>query len=294
MTSHNGIPTRRRRSVRIASIALVLATGLTVTSAPAFALLTNSFTGRVDATGTKYRSHIFSVVDAGAIDATLDWTNATSANLNLLLYREETGGTWTIVASATSTTTRPEQIHFATGTVGRWKVAAKAITGAADYTLTVQHSPGGTPPPAAVATYSSAFGFKGPAGEYPYGMDFDPTDGTILVGDVWNYRAKRYTTSGDFIRVVTQHADRNELGGTGAPFDVEADPTVTFGSPTSRTPGSWSSATTGCGSKRSGWVAGRKPGRTTRKGAVVGSCDPHAHGRASGHQGHLRLRRPMP
>jgi DNA-binding beta-propeller fold protein YncE len=214
----------RRRSKRLTALGLILAIGLSVVSAPALALLTNTFIGRVDAAGTKYRAHIFDVVDAGAIDATLDWTNSTAANLNLLLYREEAGGTWTIVATANSTTQRPETIQYANGTVGRWKVAAKAISGAADYTLTVQHSPGGTPPPASVATYSSAFGFKGPAGEYPYGMDFDPTDGTILVGDVWNYRAKRYTTSGDFIRVVTQHADRNELGGAGAPFDVEADP----------------------------------------------------------------------
>ena len=197
---------------------------LFVLTAPAMALLTQNFTGSLDAAGTKYKAHIFSVVDAGAISASLDWTNSTSANLNLLLYREVTTGTWSLVQSATSTTVRPEVINYANGTVGRWKLAVKAITGAADYTLTVQHSPGGSPPPSEIATYSSAFGYKGSAGEYPYGMDFDPTDGTILVGDVWNYRAKRYTTDGNFIGVVTRNADKNQLGGTGAPFDVEADP----------------------------------------------------------------------
>ena len=34
-----------------------------------------------------------------------------------------------------------------------------------------------------IATYDETFGFKGPAGNYAYGGDWDPTTNTILWGD---------------------------------------------------------------------------------------------------------------
>jgi hypothetical protein len=71
-------------------------------------------------------------------------------------------------------------------------------------------------------TYDTSFGFNGPAGLYAYGMDYDPYDGTILVGDYWNYRVWRYTTSGQKIGVVSTPAAGGLSGGSLAPYDVEA------------------------------------------------------------------------
>jgi DNA-binding beta-propeller fold protein YncE len=55
-------------------------------------------------------------------------------------------------------------------------------------------------------------------------MDWDSTDNTILVGDYWNYRVWRYTTGGQLLGSVSQHALGGQSGGITAPYDVEADP----------------------------------------------------------------------
>jgi tripartite motif-containing protein 71 len=75
----------------------------------------------------------------------------------------------------------------------------------------------------AAATYNKTFGFNGPAGLYAYGMDFDPTDNTVLVGDYWNYRVKRFSRTGSFLRIVSKTRPGGSLGGITAPYDVEAD-----------------------------------------------------------------------
>ena len=86
---------------------------------------------------------------------------------------------------------------------------------------------------AAIATYDETFGFKGPAQNYAYGGDWDPTTDTILWGDYWNYRVKRYTIDGQKCTmalcgspfVVTSTAKVGQPGGIGAPYDIEADVT---------------------------------------------------------------------
>jgi 6-phosphogluconolactonase (cycloisomerase 2 family) len=198
-------------------VTAVVALGLVPLAAPRATATTTTFTGFVDAGGALRKAHTISVTTAGAIDGSLDW-NVPSANLNLLLY--DPAGV--MVATATSTTSRPETITFTATTTGTWKLVVKAKSGAATYTLTANYPGGGGG--GSIAQYSSSFGYKGSAGEYSYGMDYDRTDDTILVGDVWNYRIKRYTTGGQFLGVVSRGADRGQLGGTGAPFDVEADP----------------------------------------------------------------------
>ncbi|HET6849228.1 MAG TPA: hypothetical protein VFH74_10235, partial [Gaiellales bacterium] len=50
---------------------------------------------------------------------------------------------------------------------------------------------GMAPSSASAATLVKTIGFPGPAGLYAYGMDWDASDNTILVGDYWNYRVKR-------------------------------------------------------------------------------------------------------
>ncbi|GIV00043.1 MAG: hypothetical protein KatS3mg014_1658 [Actinomycetota bacterium] len=86
---------------------------------------------------------------------------------------------------------------------------------------------------APIAVYDETFGFKGPAGNYAYGGDWDPTTNTILWGDYWNYRVKRYTIDGQKCTqalcgspfVVTTTKPEGQLGGIGAPYDVETDVT---------------------------------------------------------------------
>jgi sugar lactone lactonase YvrE len=94
-----------------------------------------------------------------------------------------------------------------------------------------------SPPASAapIATYDETFGFKGHAGNYAYGGDWDPTTNTILWGDYWNYRVKRYTIDGRKCTqslcgspfVVTTTRPVGQLGGIGAPYDIEADVTDT-------------------------------------------------------------------
>jgi DNA-binding beta-propeller fold protein YncE len=90
-----------------------------------------------------------------------------------------------------------------------------------------------------IATYDETFGFKGPAGNYAYGGDWDPTTNTILWGDYWNYRVKRYTIDGQKCTptlcdgspfIVTTTKPVGQPGGIGAPYDIETDVTDRDGS----------------------------------------------------------------
>jgi DNA-binding beta-propeller fold protein YncE len=92
---------------------------------------------------------------------------------------------------------------------------------------------------APIAAYDETFGFKGPAGNYAYGGDWDPTTNTILWGDYWNYRVKRYTIDGQKCTaalcdgspfIVTTTKPVGQPGGIGAPYDVETDVTDLDGS----------------------------------------------------------------
>jgi DNA-binding beta-propeller fold protein YncE len=92
---------------------------------------------------------------------------------------------------------------------------------------------------APIAVYDETFGFKGPAGNYAYGGDWDPTTNTILWGDYWNYRVKRYTIGGQKCTaalcdgspfIVTTTKPVGQPGGIGAPYDIETDVTDLDGS----------------------------------------------------------------
>ena len=186
---------RRRAWTRGAAVFIALAAAVVIAPITANATISQTFTGSVAAGGVSWKQHLFDVVDAGQIQATLDWDDP-AANLNLFLYRKNADNTWTEVAKTTSTTARPEQITYPSGTVGTWKVGIKAVSGSTAYSVSVTHSPNSTPPPASIASYSETFGFNGPAGNYAYGGDWDPSRNTILWGDYWNYRVKRYTIGG--------------------------------------------------------------------------------------------------
>ncbi|MDX6326814.1 MAG: tripartite motif-containing protein 71 [Nocardioidaceae bacterium] len=76
----------------------------------------------------------------------------------------------------------------------------------------------------ATATYTSTIGYSGPAGIYPYGMVYDPTDSTVLVGDYWNYRTQRFTSSGQHLANYSNAVPR-AAAPTGAGYGLAVDTT---------------------------------------------------------------------
>jgi DNA-binding beta-propeller fold protein YncE len=208
---------------RIAAVVGISALGLLLIP-PASATVTDTFSGTLNASGTSFAGHKFSVADTGSIQVTLDWDQA-AANLNLFLY-DPSGA---LVASALGTS-KPETITHQAAVTGQWRVGVKAKTGSATYTATVVHSPGTAPPPATTVSFASQYGYSGPAGIYPYGLDWDPASNTIVAADVWNYRVQRFTVGGQIPSgcsdpcVISKRADWMQQGGIGSPFDVEVDP----------------------------------------------------------------------
>jgi sugar lactone lactonase YvrE len=80
------------------------------------------------------------------------------------------------------------------------------------------------PSPAAHGTYSNTLGYSGPAGLYAYGMAYDATDNTVLVGNYLLNRVERYTADGAFIGIVSRNAPKDAGGGITTPYGVTADP----------------------------------------------------------------------
>ncbi|HWG81865.1 MAG TPA: pre-peptidase C-terminal domain-containing protein, partial [Gaiellales bacterium] len=173
---------------------------------------TTVLNGTVNQAGTAFKSHKITIGAAGTITATLDWDNA-SANLRLFLYDPTGALVW-----QSPTAGKPKTMSFDAPTAGTWKLGVKALSGSAAYTLSVDYPGSGSA--GGPATYSGVYGFSGSAGLYAYGMDWDPTDNTILVGDYWNYRVWRYTTDGQLVGSVSQHALGGLSGGITAPYDV--------------------------------------------------------------------------
>jgi tripartite motif-containing protein 71 len=76
---------------------------------------------------------------------------------------------------------------------------------------------------ASIATYVSTFGFGDSSSIYPYGMAYDRSDNTVLVGDYWNFRVQRFSASGAHLATY-----KNSTGaGVGAPYDIAIDPNDT-------------------------------------------------------------------
>jgi tripartite motif-containing protein 71 len=173
------------------------------------------FTGTVTAGGANWRAHFVTVSQPSTITASLDWSDP-SANLDLLLF--DPNGTF--VKGTGGSTAKPEQIVRLASTTGSWKLGVKAISGSASYTLNVDV----TPAPAGSVTHAGTFGYSGPAGLYAYGMTWDPTNNTVIVGDYWNYRVHRFSATGTRLGQVSKTAPRDQPGGICVPYGVEADP----------------------------------------------------------------------
>jgi DNA-binding beta-propeller fold protein YncE len=191
--------------IAAAAVGSVLMAGSTEASST-----TDTFTGSVSATGTISQSFKINGGDLSVpIHASVDWTT-TSANLSLYLTAP---GSSTPVAQAT-TANRPEALTYTPTVTGIYTLRVKAASGASAFTLTATYGK-------AVATgsalrYDTVFSFKGPAGLYAYGVEYDETTDTILVSDYWNYRVKRFNKdTGALLDTFGQ--------GIGAPYDVEVD-----------------------------------------------------------------------
>jgi tripartite motif-containing protein 71 len=206
--------------------ALLLATAITFvasSSSPA-ATVTDQFTGSVDAAGTISKSFSINVTDISVpIQASLDWTT-TTANLNMYLTPP---GSSVAVAQATSSTNRPETINYSPTVVGTYKIRVKAASGASAFTLGVTY--GGTTGGGGggLVSYSKTYGFPDTKSVFPYGLAFDSSDNSLIVGDYWNFRIQRYSAV-DGHKIATY---KNSVqGGVGAPYDIAIDPWDTPGS----------------------------------------------------------------
>lgn len=218
------VPFGRRVGVVLVAASLGATVGVTVLSSPANAVAqASTFTGTVDndvsTSAPKTLVQPIAVGQAGTIAATLDWTD-TNADLNL--YLKDPSGL--VVASATSKTSRPEQVTFSATMAGTYKFNVIAAAGGSAYSLAVTY-PNYTGTSGALASYDNSFGFSGPAGLYAYGLDWDASTNTILTGDYWNYRVKRFHTDGSKTspHVVSVTKPGGVPGGTTAPYDVETD-----------------------------------------------------------------------
>lgn len=81
-----------------------------------------------------------------------------------------------------------------------------------------------TPSPAEAAstpTYLRTIGHPGHAGVYAWGMA-TATDGTILVGDYWNYQVRRYSATGTLLQTIGSRG--TGPGKMGPPHGLAVDP----------------------------------------------------------------------
>ena len=82
----------------------------------------------------------------------------------------------------------------------------------------------------ATVTFHQSYGFSGPAGLYAYGMEWDPSDNSILVGDYWNYRVQRFSITGTHLATYSDLTGPKVNGGiASAPYDIAADTTDPVG-----------------------------------------------------------------
>ena len=205
-----------RRSTALRTLLLATAIMLVSSSSSPAATVTDHLTGSVDAAGTVSKSFSINVTDLSVpIQASLDWTT-TSANLNLYLTAP---GSSVAVAQATSATTRPETINYQPTVTGTYKLRVKAASGASAFTLDVTYG-GNSGGGSGLVSYSKTYGFDDTRSVFPYGLAYDSSDDTLIVGDYWNFRIQRYSASGAKIATYKNSVQ----GGVGAPYDIAIDP----------------------------------------------------------------------
>ena len=110
-----------------------------------------TFTGNGNAASDPWNAHKLQITEPGVIDASLDWADA-GADLRILLKNPQ-GVT---LASADSNN-KPEVLSHSVTQTGQYKLVAVFDSGASDYTITWDFTPG---TPTGLATYETAFGYK--------------------------------------------------------------------------------------------------------------------------------------
>jgi len=203
---------KRSTAFRVLILTCVLA--LVPVASSSAAPVTDPLSGHVDAAGTVSKTVTLNVSDLSVpIHASITWTTL-SANLQMFLTPP---GSSTAVAQ-TSGSAQPKVIDYTPTVAGAWKLRVKAVTGASDYSGSVtygQTSGGG----GGVASYFKTYGFDDTRSIFPYGMAWDPTDGTVIAGDYWNFRIQRWNADGTG-RVTYKNSVQ---GGVGAPYDIAVD-----------------------------------------------------------------------
>jgi hypothetical protein len=107
----------------------------------------------------------------------------------------------------------------------RWRAPLAALA-VAMMGLTLASAAGAAP----TVTFQKSYGFSGPAGIYAYGMEWDASDNTILVGDYWNYRVQRFSATGTHLATYADVTGPKANGGiASAPYDIASDPTDPVG-----------------------------------------------------------------
>jgi tripartite motif-containing protein 71 len=205
-----------RLPAAVRALLVALAIGALSTASAGAAPVTNTFAGTVSSTGTVSQTFSINVSDITVpIHASLDWTT-TSANLNLYLTAP---GSTVPVDQATSTTARPETVDWQPTVAGTYKLRVKAATGTSAFSLSATY--GQVTGDLGIATYSQTYGFEDTKAIFPYGMAYDPTDNSVIVGDYWNFRIQRFSAAGAKLATF-----KNAVGtGVGAPYDIAVDPT---------------------------------------------------------------------
>ena len=107
----------------------------------------------------------------------------------------------------------------------RWRAPLAALA-VAVMGLTLASAAGAAP----TVSFQQSYGFSGPAGLYAYGMEWDASDNTILVGDYWNYRVQRFSATGTHLATYPDVTGPKANGGiASAPYDIASDPTDLVG-----------------------------------------------------------------
>ncbi|MDX6521694.1 MAG: tripartite motif-containing protein 71 [Gaiellales bacterium] len=207
--------TRMLRHRSLKALLLALTIGAVSSASAGAAPVTTNFAGTVSSTGTAAQTFSINVSDISVpIHASLDWTT-TTANLNLYLTAP---GSTVPVKQATSPTARPEVVDWQPTVAGTYKLRVKAATGTSAFSLSATY--GQVTGDAGIVTYSKTYGFEDTRSIFPYGMAYDPTDNTVIVGDYWNFRIQRFSAAGAKIATYKNSVQ----GGVGAPYDIAIDP----------------------------------------------------------------------
>jgi tripartite motif-containing protein 71 len=179
----------RRALAAVASVGLV-APGLLVATMPkpaVAATTSTTFTGTVSATGVAFVNQSYAVSQPETLSFLLTWVG--TAQLSLFVKDPSK----TLIGQA-SGPHDPQTLSLQATTVGSYGLGVKAVSGSANYTLTVTPSPPAPTP--SVITYRSTIGHLSQPEMYPSGNDVDRANGEIFVADTGDDRVQAYNSSG--------------------------------------------------------------------------------------------------